>query len=99
MNLPNVSLRRTGLPGLTVSDEYYGDGYAVVTKETREASGLLEETERIRLDDTYTSKAMVAFLVKARRDQAHPKPLLFWHTGGRLSMERSHADGIALRPS
>lgn len=60
---------------------FCGEGYGYPTPEGREALKLLEETENIRLDLTYTAKTFAALLdfVKTSRE-LDGAPVLYWHT-------------------
>ncbi len=64
---------------VTILDGYLGTGYGHPTPEGDAAVSRLEETEGIALEETYTGKAMAAFLDRARSSSAGG-PLLFWHT-------------------
>jgi len=74
-------------PGLELSgddfnirDEYLGDGYAQFTKEGKEAIALMEKTEAIRLDGTYTGKTAAALIDDARKQKLKDRVVLFWNT-------------------
>ncbi len=70
-----------------VDDGYVGDGYAVPTRESKEAARLFAETEGILLDPVYTSKAAAGLLAYCRaRKFKETDRVLFWHTGGVLTL-------------
>jgi D-cysteine desulfhydrase family pyridoxal phosphate-dependent enzyme len=72
---------------LSVDDEFIGGGYAQATGESEEAMRLFAEVEGILLDPVYTSKAAAAFLAycRARRFKQTDR-VLFWHTGGVMTL-------------
>jgi len=72
---------------LHVDDGFIGDGYAVPTRESREAARLFAETEGILLDPVYTSKAAAGLLAYCREQKfKETDRVLFWHTGGVLTL-------------
>ena len=72
---------------LHVDDDFVGDGYAVPTRESREAEKLFAETEGILLDPVYTAKAAAGLLSYSRQGRfKETDRVLFWHTGGALTL-------------
>ena len=72
---------------LNIDDGFIGQGYAVPTAESREAAQLFAETEGILLDPVYTSKAAAGLLAYCREGRFKPSDrVLFWHTGGVLTL-------------
>jgi D-cysteine desulfhydrase len=65
-----------------IRDEYLGSGYAQFTKEGIEAINLMEETEGIKLDGTYTGKTAAALIDDAHKQKQNMKDkvVLFWNT-------------------
>jgi 1-aminocyclopropane-1-carboxylate deaminase/D-cysteine desulfhydrase-like pyridoxal-dependent ACC family enzyme len=61
-----------------VRDEYFGEGYASFTEEGITARDLLWETERVRLEGTYTGKTFAAIVEDAHR--LRDKVVMFWNT-------------------
>ena len=60
--------------------EFLGPAYAEPTAESLEAIDLISSTEGLKLENTYTGKALAALLKDARdAGRAGGKPL-FWHT-------------------
>jgi D-cysteine desulfhydrase len=59
--------------------DQYGPGYGHATEAARQAQVLLQETEGIELDLTYTAKAM-AGLIDYVRQKRPAGPVLYWHT-------------------
>jgi 1-aminocyclopropane-1-carboxylate deaminase/D-cysteine desulfhydrase-like pyridoxal-dependent ACC family enzyme len=66
---------------ILVTHDFFGTEYGSVTPEGEKALGLVEQTEGIRLDLTYTAKTMAAMLDFINK---HPElkdtPMLFWNT-------------------
>ncbi len=59
---------------------YFGGEYAFFTKEGRRAASLLCKHEGIKLDGTYTSKALAAVLDDLKKPEMKNKIVLFWNT-------------------
>ncbi|MGD2091334.1 MAG: pyridoxal-phosphate dependent enzyme [Candidatus Aminicenantes bacterium] len=76
-SFPGLELSRDEL---NIRDEYLGNGYAQFTREGNKAIVLMEETEGIRLDGTYTGKAAAALIDDARRQELKDQVVLFWNT-------------------
>lgn len=67
----------------SVSDDYLGGGYGVVSKLEREAIHTVGCTEGVLLDPVYTGRACGGLLDLIRRGAFRPdERVLFWHTGG-----------------
>jgi D-cysteine desulfhydrase len=64
----------------TCIKEFGGTGYGLYTKEGMAAKELLERTEKIILDGTYTAKAFAAVLKYANQQPVKGKTILFWNT-------------------
>ena len=72
---------------LFVDDAFIGEGYAIPTKESQEAFALFAETEGILLDPVYSSKAAAGLLAYLREGRFKSTDrVLFWHTGGVLTL-------------
>jgi 1-aminocyclopropane-1-carboxylate deaminase/D-cysteine desulfhydrase-like pyridoxal-dependent ACC family enzyme len=65
--------------GLRVRDEFLGDGYAKPTTEAQEAVELAA-AHGLRLETTYTGKALAALVADAGSNQLTDKTVLFWNT-------------------
>jgi D-cysteine desulfhydrase len=61
-------------------NDYYGPGYGVASKEVVAAIDLLQRTDGVHLDETYSGKAFAAFLAMARDRSGRDGPLVFWNT-------------------
>lgn len=83
-------LERSDVPtfdDLFVDESFIGDGYAIPTRESIEASSLFAETEGILLDPVYSSKAAAGLIAYCRQGKFKPTDkVLFWHTGGVLTL-------------
>ena len=72
---------------LHVDDDFVGEGYAVPTRESRDAARLFADTEGILLDPVYTSKAAAGLIAYCREQKfKETDRVLFWHTGGVLTL-------------
>jgi D-cysteine desulfhydrase len=72
---------------LYVDDSFIGAGYAVPTNESQEALQLFADTEGILLDPVYTSKAAAGLIAYCREARFRKTDrVLFWHTGGVLTL-------------
>ncbi|GMR12062.1 MAG: D-cysteine desulfhydrase family protein [Gemmatimonadota bacterium] len=72
------------LPGLlSISDAYVGDGYALPSSGSREATARFGRTEGIVLDPVYTAKVAHGMIdwLGDEHISAHDR-VVFWHTGG-----------------
>jgi len=68
---------------LTVYDEYTGEGYNKVSKESIEAVKLVAQTEGFFLDPVYTGKAMAGLIELIHKGRFTAKDTaVFIHTGG-----------------
>lgn len=72
---------------LHVDDRFIGEGYAMPTKESREAFQLFADTEGILLDPVYSAKAAAGLISYSRAGRfKETDRVLFWHTGGVLTL-------------
>lgn len=72
---------RFGAEDMHVLHDFFGTAYGAATPEGEEAIKMLEATEDIRLDATYTGKAFAALLHFARtQKESERSPILFWNT-------------------
>ncbi len=76
-----------GFPDATVTDtdfeiiqDFYGIEYARYTKESAQAVSLLKQTDGVRLEGTYSGKAMAALIDFCIRKEYQDKKILFWNT-------------------
>ncbi|TXT60771.1 MAG: hypothetical protein BAJALOKI2v1_80063 [Promethearchaeota archaeon] len=76
-DLPRISYEHLNLIG-----DFFGESYGKPTKEGLEAIEILEKTEGLHLDPTYTGKAFAALLdfIKNERNHIQGDTILFWNT-------------------
>jgi len=83
-------LGRSDVPAtedLFVDERFIGVGYAIPTRESREALRVFANIEGVLLDPVYTSKAAAGLIAYCREGRFKPTDrVLFWHTGGVLSL-------------
>jgi hypothetical protein len=63
-----------------IRHDYFGQRYALFTSEGVEAVFLMREWEGIKLDGTYTGKALAALRHDAKDGSLRGKAVLFWNT-------------------
>jgi len=63
-----------------VRHEFFGDGYAISNPTTDAAVATARDALGLRLEPTYTGKAMAALLHDAMQPPHRDAPLLFWNT-------------------
>jgi len=69
--------------GVTVYDDYIGQGYGIITDDCIEAIRLVAQMEGVFLDPVYTGKAMAGLIDLIRKGQFTSKDtVVFVHTGG-----------------
>jgi len=68
------------LANIEMRGEFFGSGYAEPTPECIEAIRLLDATEDLKLDLTYTGKALAALLHDARTGSLTGRQIMFWNT-------------------
>jgi 1-aminocyclopropane-1-carboxylate deaminase/D-cysteine desulfhydrase-like pyridoxal-dependent ACC family enzyme len=70
-----------------VDDTFVGSGYGQATDASREAQLLLARTEAVFVDHFYTAKALAALIAYVRDGRlARDRKILFWHTGGQVTL-------------
>jgi len=68
------------LVNIEVRDGFLGSGYAEPTPECIEAVRLIEATEGLKLETTYTGKALAALFHDARLGGLTGRRVMFWNT-------------------
>ena len=63
-----------------IRHSYFGQRYALFTKEGMEAVTRMKESEEIKLDGTYTGKAFAAVINDGKNENLRDKVVLFWNT-------------------
>lgn len=92
LELPRYTLRKE----VTVVDAFVGEGYGVDTCESTGAMNLLARSEGIFLDPVYTAKAMAGLIDCVQRGNlTESDNVLFWHTGGQITMFHVPTDPFA----
>jgi len=78
----DASFPRFGLSetDVDIRHDYFGKQYALFTDEGMEAVSLMREREGIKLDGTYTGKALAALKHDAKSGSLQGKTVLFWNT-------------------
>ena len=65
---------------IRLRNSFFGGGYAHTTPETDSAISIAKEQLDIRLEQTYSGKAMAALLADAQEPQNEDLNILFWNT-------------------
>ena len=65
---------------IDIRHDYFGERYALFTREGMEAVSMMREREGIKLDGTYTGKTLAALIDDAKSGRAQGKTVLFWNT-------------------
>ncbi len=65
---------------IEIRHDFVGAGYAQFTEKGMEAISLMQETEGMKLDGTYTGKTFAALVDDAKKDNLRDKVVLFWNT-------------------
>ena len=71
---------------------YHGAGYAHFTEQGMAAVGLIERTEGIELEGTYTGKTLACLIDDARSGYLKDKVVLFWNTHNSRDLTDSTAN-------
>jgi 1-aminocyclopropane-1-carboxylate deaminase/D-cysteine desulfhydrase-like pyridoxal-dependent ACC family enzyme len=80
---------------LTVLEDFFGGLYGLPTEEGKEAIELIEKTDKIKLDLTYTGKTFSALLafIRERKSELSGKTILFWNTLNSIDHQKE-ADSV-----
>jgi D-cysteine desulfhydrase len=78
--LPSFPAVELGETDFEVYESYLGDGYAHFTEEGMEAVKRVAESDGIKLEGTYSGKAMAALIDDAGEGKLENKVTLFWNT-------------------
>jgi len=73
-------LKPQTLPMPLMWHDYVGAGYGFATASGQAASRLLQDTQGLLLDPTYTAKTFAAVLYYCRNQPSGSEPVLYWHT-------------------
>jgi D-cysteine desulfhydrase len=74
---PNIELSEQDVE---IRHDFFGRQYALFTKEGMDAVYRMKQTEGIKLDGTYTGKALAALIHDGEKQDLKNKVLLFWNT-------------------
>lgn len=86
---PSVPQMKFTAADFDLETGFYGGQYGRVTPEGMAAVGLIRETEGIKLETTYTGKALAAMLDFVKRDKSlKGAPVLFWNTYNGVDFSR-----------
>jgi 1-aminocyclopropane-1-carboxylate deaminase/D-cysteine desulfhydrase-like pyridoxal-dependent ACC family enzyme len=77
---------------VTLRDDFYGGQYALYTPESIDAVRRAYQADRIRLEGTYTGKAMAAMLADLHRGECEGRTVLFWNTYNSRPLDLRGAD-------
>jgi D-cysteine desulfhydrase len=77
---PSFPIFEFSVTDADIRHDYFGKRYALFTKEAMEAVSLMRECEGIKLDGTYTGKALAALIDDAKNESLRGKSVLFWNT-------------------
>jgi D-cysteine desulfhydrase len=69
-----------GRTNIRLRNSFFGEGYAHSTPEAEKAIAFAREQLDIRLETTYTGKAMAALLADMREPESEGLNILFWNT-------------------
>ena len=75
--LPPVKIEPAAI---TVLSDWLGEGYGYPTPEGKRAQALLQESEGLALELTYTAKTMAALMALLEDGRLGEGPTLYWHT-------------------
>ncbi len=75
-----IPLLEDPMANLNLRSEFLGAGYAECTPESIEAVKLMEQTEGLKLETTYTGKGLAALIHDARAGLLDGKHVAFWNT-------------------
>ncbi len=76
-SFPKVDLSESSID---IRHEFYGQQHARFTKEGMAAVNLVEKSDGIRLDGTYTGKTMAALIDHLKKQDSKDMVTLFWNT-------------------
>jgi len=89
---PSVPEMKFTAADFDLNTDFFGGEYGRVTPEGMAAVELIRETEGIRLETTYTGKALAAMLDFVKRDKSlNGTPVLFWNTFNGVDFSRELA--------
>lgn len=69
-----------------ITDEYYGGGWGIDTKESRKAVEQFAKLEGFYIENIYTAKTFVGMCDCVKKGIVDKEGVCFWHTGGFASL-------------
>ena len=72
---------------IRIRHEFFGPGYAQATQETEDAIGFAKRELDLKLESTYTGKAMAALLADMNEPANDKLNLLYWHTHNSIPLD------------
>ena len=84
---PSFPVMRFRAAEINLLDDFYGGEYGRPTSEGKAAIRLLQETEGMKLDPTYTGKTFAGILDFINRRHITHEPILFWQTLNGVSLD------------
>jgi len=85
--LPDILPTRLSVNDFTVLHDFFGSGYGAPTNEGEQAMKMANELEGLKLDPTYSGKAMAGFIDFVKKGNGRGKRLLFWNTYNSVPMD------------
>ncbi len=79
-----------------IRHDQFGQAYALFTEAGTEALKRMEASEGIKLEGTYTGKALAALIADAEKGTLRERTVLFWHTYNARSLSDA-VDGVDYR--
>jgi len=83
----DIPQTRLSANDFTVLQDFFGSGYGAPTKEGEQAMKIANELEGLKLDPTYSGKAMAGFIDFVKKGNGRGKRLLFWNTYNSMPMD------------
>ena len=85
--MPELSVRQPEIRG-----DYLGSAYGAPTEAGNRVRRLMQETEGIALDSTYTAKTVAAVMDYCREQRDRTGPVLYWHTYNSVDLSEQTRD-------
>ena len=89
---PDIPLLDDPMAGIELRGEFFGTGYACATPEAEAAVALFSRFAELRLETTYTGKAVAALVADARAGRLVNRQAVFWNTYSSASKPAALAD-------
>jgi len=76
----DVEKAKGAIDKCVIRDDFYGTEYALFTEAGVEAMLMANQLAGLKLDGTYTGKALAALIADGRKGELKNKDVLFWNT-------------------